>query len=370
MEAARQAPRAAIQKRRRGQSSGTGSGSHGRPKKATPVLSLALVNYNSGYRLRQCLEAIGRHPPTCPYEVIVVDNASRDGSADFLREAALPNVRAIFSPINLLFTGGVNLAHAEASGEFFMILNPDLIALEGSFDALVRHLQHDATIGAIGGYTLTKGLVFERYINSFPTPAGVALTHFGKGLAWTRSRAAYRRYHMDGEDFDLPREAPQPAGGCFIIRASLFEGRLLDPGFGIFWSDVELARKAWRSGSRIMVFPDARFIHDHDATPRTPNRRNLLINLDFFVGSSLYFRLYEGAWPAFRLKLLLAAGLVASAFLIRLPMILVGKERPAVWWARVRVLGWYLAGRNQLLLEAREAAERSPEPRYSQVLTP
>lgn len=336
---------------------------------AKPRLSIAVVNYNSGYRLRQCLDAIRRFPPSCPYEVVVVDNASSDGSADFLREAVPPHVRVHFSPVNLLFTGGVNLAHAEARGDLFMIMNPDIVTLEGSLDALVRHMDEDPSVGAIGGYTLTKHLEFEKYINRFPTPYALFLTHFRKTAPKTKEKAAYKRYHMVGEDFSAPREVPQPAGGCFVVRSSLFEGRLLDPDLGIYWSDVELARKVGRAGGRILLFPDARFIHDHNHAPKPPNRRYLLINLDFFVGSNVYFRAYEGFWAALRLRALIVFGLLTSILLVRLLKTLRGQEPWEVWRTRVGILWNYLRGRNKLLEEARQAARALEDPTYSRLLS-
>ncbi|MCA1810506.1 MAG: glycosyltransferase family 2 protein [Halobacteriales archaeon] len=322
-----------------------------------PHLSIAIVNFNSGHRLRQCLDALQRHPPSCPYEVLVVDNASTDGSAAFLANAPVPNVRLVPSPANLLFTGGVNVAHAEARGDLLLILNPDMVAQEGAFDALVRHMDADPGLGGIGGYTLTPEGRFEKYLNRFPTPYAVFLTRFVKGRRAERS-PAHRRYHMVDTDFSVPQEVQQPAGGCLAVRRSLFAGQLLlDPAFGIYWSDVELAQKVWRSGHRILVFPDARFIHDHAA--RNDPRGGVLLNLDYLVGSAVYFRRYGGWGAAVAAKLLFGAGFLASLLLVRLPMALRGAEAWDVWRSRAKSFFLYLANRNTLLERARKAAAAS-----------
>lgn len=322
-----------------------------------PRLSIAVVNYNSGYRLSQCIDSIAENKPSCSYEVIVVDNASRDGSADFLRKRPRPAVQFIDSPANLLWTGGVNLAFARSSGEYFLILNPDHIVLPGAFDALVRHLDEDATLGGIGGYTLNLSGQYEPYVRGFPRPMEVFLSNTGLARLGPRRR---RRPLLDGIDVTRPFEVPDAMSGCAIIRSALFKPPLLDPRFGVFWSDAELARNIHARGARAMVFPDAQFIHDHDhEARRVRDPASLRLVLDYLVGCQVYFRKFGGGWEAVIVKVLFVGSSVAALSLKHVPRALVGREPWPMLRARARMVGDVMLGRNRLLAEAREGARQA-----------
>lgn len=312
-----------------------------------PVLSIAIVNHNSGHRLRQCLDAVGKHPPAYPYEVIVVDNASRDGSADFLRHDPPPQARLVASPRNLLWTGGINLAVAQAQGRYVLLLNPDMVALPGALSAMVARLDADPTLGAVGGHSLTRDGRFERYVGQFPTPWQVLLGNYAgeraKRWGWLPA------HDLPDSALAAPTEVPQPAGGCLAVRRG-FLARPLDARFGLFWSDVELARRVWDARHRIMMFPEVRFVHDHDPAPRRiADERSLLLVLDYLVGCVTYFRLHEGRWAAAQAKAFLGGAAAASLAFKHVPLALLGREPWRMVRARAGVLRDFLRGRNRLL---------------------
>lgn len=311
-------------------------------------LSIAILNYNSGYRLRQCVESLLADRPETEHEVLVVDNASTDGSADFLRERVPPGVRFIDSPVNHGMTGGYNIAFDAAVGEYFMTMNADLYPKPGAVDALVRHLDEDESLGAAGGYVLDPSGVFEKYLNRFPRVRDVYLTRF---VAEERALQdeGYRSYHMVGEDFTRPVEVPQPAGHVLMVRRALYPEGLLSPEFGVFFSDVEMARKVYLKGKRIMVFPDAPFVHDHDRSKRAQSEIGLLIDQDWYVGCGRYFRKYGGPGDYARVKLMFGSRLLGRLLLVELPDAIMGREPWRIWRARARLLFDFLRDHNELL---------------------
>lgn len=323
-------------------------------------LSIGIVNYNSGYRLRQCIEALQKHPPAAPSEILVVDNDSHDGSSDFLKDKRPEGVRLIASPVNLLFTGGVNLAFAETTGEFFLILNPDMVACEGALDVLIRAFDEDPKLGAAGGFTVDRQDRFEGYLGDFPRPWQVFVGNY-LPAAWKR-REPFQHYDYAARTpaFSEPALVSAPTGGCVAFRRALFAGPPMSPDFGVFWSDAELARRIWATGYTIKVFPAARFFHDHK--PREVNgEAPLSLVLDYLVGASIYFRRYEGRLPALELKVLLGFGGLVSLVGKHLPRALAGRESWTEWRDRGAVLRDFLRGRNALLQEAREAAVSIPD---------
>ena len=127
--------------------------SAGRPAPgADPVVSVLVISYNTRPMTLACLRSL--HDETkVPHEVIVVDNASADGSADAIA-AAFPEVRLIASATNLGFAGGNNLAAGHARGRYILLLNPDTVVLDGAVDRLVGVAEGDPHARIWGGRTL------------------------------------------------------------------------------------------------------------------------------------------------------------------------------------------------------------------------
>lgn len=316
------------------------------------LLSILTVNYNSGPRLAAWLESIAAHPPSVPYEIVVAENASTDGSADFLREKLPRGVRVLWLPKNRLYTAAMNAAFLEAKGERVLLLNPDVRPLPGAIDALLARLDTSPEVGAVAGQTLRPAdMGFEKYVNRFPRPYDIYLTQF-VARAKAERNAGFRRYHMLDDDFSGAREVEQPAGHCILLRRELFSGEPMSRDLGLFFSDVEMATKIARAGKRIVLDPAARFVHDHDWTIRPPSETSLLVDLDYYVGCARYFRRYRGVGAALQVKLLFGARLFGRLVVVELPAAARGRQTWAMWRQRAKVLWWFLRGRNVLLERA------------------
>ena len=119
---------------------------------AAPVLSILVVSYNTRAMTLDCLRSVVAETRT-PYELIVLDNASADGSAEAVA-AEFPQARLIASPENLGFAEGNNVAAQEARGEYLLLLNPDTLVLRGSLDRLLDFARAEPGAGIWGGRTL------------------------------------------------------------------------------------------------------------------------------------------------------------------------------------------------------------------------
>lgn len=316
------------------------------------MLSILTVNYNSGPRLKAWCEDLAAHPPSVPYEVVIVENASTDGSADFLRRDPPARVRVLWLPKNRLYTAAMNAAYGDANGDTMLLLNPDVRPRPGAIDAMLARLESDASIGAVAGQTLRPDtMAFERYVNRLPRPYDIYLTQFvARGKA--ERNAGFRRYHMLDDDLDGVCDVEQPAGHCFLIRRDIFGEALMSDGFGLFFSDVEVATKIALAGKRIVLEPTAQFVHDHDRTTRPPSETSVLVDLDYYEGCARYFRLYRGLGAWLQVKLLFGARLLGRLVVIELPSALRGEQTWRLWRHRAKALAWFLAGRNVLLERA------------------
>ena len=112
-------------------------------------LSIAIVTHNSISPVEKCLRSLGEHPPAGGFEVIVVDNASSDGTPEMIRES-FPDARVIANKDNRGYSKGVNQAFAASSGRYFLVLNPDIVVGDGSIDDLVSFMDSNPEAGIAG----------------------------------------------------------------------------------------------------------------------------------------------------------------------------------------------------------------------------
>lgn len=324
----------------------------------TPLVSIIVVNHNSGPRLARCLEAIGQAARGLAHEVLVVDNASTDDSAAFLRRKTSPGTRLLEPGRNLLFTGGVNFAAAQAGGRYVLLLNPDMVARPGSISALVSTLEQDPRVGAAAGLVLRRdGEVERRYLRRLPTPWAWYVQSFRSQRRATRSKA-YRHYAMLDVAVEAatvgkgpakaPIEVPQPGGGCLLIRMEfLREGLADDALYGIYFSDVDLARRMADAGAKTLLVPGAQFLHDH-ADIRTTAARSWRVSADYYAGAVRYFRRWHGRRGAAWARTLILWGLLFR-LAHKTAAVALRREPAAALADHARVTGSFLVGRNPLL---------------------
>src|SRR4051812_38168242 len=113
------------------------------------MLSIVIVNWNTRELLRACLASVAKFPPKGKHEVIVVDNASTDGSAAMVR-ADFPRVVLVDLPTNTGYARGNNHGFEQARGEYILTLNPDTELIDASLDRALRIMGENTEFGALG----------------------------------------------------------------------------------------------------------------------------------------------------------------------------------------------------------------------------
>lgn len=211
----------------------------------TPLVSVIIVNFNGRKFLQDCLSSLLRQSYS-PFEVILVDNASHDGSVEFVREH-FPQVRILVEKVNLGFAGGSNAGIREAQGEFILTLNNDTITDPRFIENLVRPMTSDSHLGMCA----SKMLFPDGRINS----TGICISR--SGAAWDRGIFEQNSGQYDNED-----EVFGPcAGAALYRRAMLDEIGLFDEDFFIYMEDVDLAFRARLAGWECRFIPAAKVIH-------------------------------------------------------------------------------------------------------------
>lgn len=222
------------------------------------MLSVIIVNWKVRELLRKCLESVQRETKGVEYEVIVVDNDSRDGSIEMVVKE-FPWVRLIASNRNMGFARANNEAIRQASGDLVMLLNPDTELRQDVFGKMTGLMNREPHIAILGPKLLDADGSLQPSVRRFPTLASqlvLKLHHlFPRVFPLRRSLA---------RDFDYDRMQPcdQVMGAAMMIRRSVLEEiGLLDEGYFIWFEEVDLCKRAVDAGYQVWYWPGAEVVH-------------------------------------------------------------------------------------------------------------
>jgi GT2 family glycosyltransferase len=220
-------------------------------------LSIVIVSYNARADLERCLESLHTPPPATPHEIIVVDNASSDGSLE--AAGARPGVRAIASGSNRGFAAANNIGIRAASGSLLLLLNSDTIVPAGAVDRLVQELERHPE-AAIAGPRLVDA-------------EGRAELSFGPMISplaeWRQKRLivgnARRDPRISAEVEALTRREAWPdwvSGACLLVRREDAEAvGLLDERYFMYTEDVDFCAAIRARGRRVLFTPAVEIVH-------------------------------------------------------------------------------------------------------------
>lgn len=226
------------------------------------TLSIIYVNYNTRGLLKQSLKHLFLINPALDFEVIVVDNNSRDGSAEMVRHK-FPQVRLIESMQNYGYSKGVNLGLAEANGSYAAIFNPDIFVSRGALETMVNYLDNHPEAALVGPKLVNADESLQYSCFCFPkiyTPL-LRRTFLG-GTA--QGRRELDRYLMKKWAHNESAPVDWLLGGALVARVSaLAEVGFLDERYFLYFEDTDLARSLRNKNYKIIYLPSAKMVHLH-----------------------------------------------------------------------------------------------------------
>jgi GT2 family glycosyltransferase len=231
-------------------------------------LSVVIVNWNTRDLLRACLHSLRAALVASPLsaEILVVDNASADGSAALVA-AEFPEARLFANRENRNYAGGNNQGIAAATGDYLLLLNPDTEVPVGAPDALVALLRENPRVGAVSPALVYPDGRLQSSVRGFPTPH--ALLGEVTGLARLLPRTAWASYRPDDLPLDRPSSVDQPMASAFLVRkAALDPIGAFDEQFPLFFNDVDLCFRLKQAGWEIWYDPRVRVVHVGGASTR------------------------------------------------------------------------------------------------------
>jgi GT2 family glycosyltransferase len=215
-----------------------------------PRLSIIIVSYNSAADLGGCLHSLTDTPPGADHEIVVVDNGSSDGTAEYLRHR-WAGIRLIETGGNLGFAKANNLGIRQTFGELVLLLNPDTIAPRGQLDRLIAALDADPSAAVAGPRIVDANGRAELSFGPMISP-----------LAELQQKILIRMSSIVERRASDPRYVDWVSGACLLIRrADLEDAGLLDERFFMYLEDVDLCAAVRRRGRRVLFAPAAHIVH-------------------------------------------------------------------------------------------------------------
>jgi N-acetylglucosaminyl-diphospho-decaprenol L-rhamnosyltransferase len=223
-------------------------------------LAIVIVNFNTGAYLRRCLASLERHRGDLALDVLVIDNASHDGSHTAAVQAH-PWARLIENPVNLYLSPAWNQGIRATAAPYVLLLNPDVEWWSGTLADYVSIARAHPRAGIVGPMVRNSdGSVYE---SGRPFPSVVdAIGHAFLGSVRPGNRAT-QRYHMQGWDRTTEREVDWVSGCCMLMpRRAFDEVGLLDEGFPLYGEELDIATRLRERGWTVRYTPAIEIVHE------------------------------------------------------------------------------------------------------------
>jgi GT2 family glycosyltransferase len=218
-------------------------------------LSIIIVSFNVKSYLLDCIDSVVSSVHSIDYEVIVVDNASQDGSAEAVGRK-FPGVRLVANPNNVGFAAANNQGHSLSSGEFILLLNPDTMVKGSAIENVFRFMKATPAAGLAACRQLKPDGSLQKSTQPFPS----ILEHLLR--AFFLDRIFYWQYWKRTYFQKVPFEIDYPTGAFMMVRRqALRERSLLNPKYFMYSEEKDLALRLKKNGWKVYFVPSAEVIH-------------------------------------------------------------------------------------------------------------
>ena len=256
-------------------------------------LSIVIVNYNVKYYLEQCLRSVERAAAHIEHEVLVIDNASEDGSMEYLKPR-FPHVTWIESKENGGFSHANNIGFGQASGKYILMLNPDTIVTREALEGCVEFMDQHPEAGAAGVKMINKDGTFAMESRRGIVKPWVAFCK-ATGLCrrYPKSRL-FGHYYMSSLDTEEANPIEMVSGAyMFLRRETLDKVGTLDEQFFMYWEDSDLSYRILKSGEKNYYLPYTIFHYKGESSVKSRLRYRYWLYSSLATFFKKHFPLYH-----------------------------------------------------------------------------
>lgn len=277
-------------------------------------VSIIIVNYNTKQLTKACIDSIIEYTKEVTYEIILVDNASTDGSVEMFSKDT--NIRFLPQPQNLGFGKANNVGIQAAKGKYVFLLNSDTYlcnnALKLFFDFCESN--HDKKIGAVGCLLNGKDLKRTHSFADFPRIGQVLLARFINPL-YKLFGNTYNTLDNDSLIKDTPFKVDYVTGADIFIRKSLLDKYgAFDPEFFMYFEETEMQHRLTKAGYPSYILPTPEIVHLEGGSIKKTNKRNIRKMMMVQRSQFLYFKKTASRFSYILFRIMF--------FFIRIPFIL------------------------------------------------
>ncbi|MDP8248107.1 MAG: glycosyltransferase family 2 protein [Candidatus Tritonobacter lacicola] len=286
-------------------------------------ISIIIVNWNTKGFLRNCIKSIYDHEGGYSLEVIVVDNASSDGSTQMVK-AEFPSVRLIQNRSNEGFARANNRAAAVAKGEHLFFLNPDTELVNSAPGIMMEFLHAHPDVGAVGCCLISPDGSVQDSCGFFPGINSYLLEECRLDR-FSRFIPAFGRSKLRCRDCCAATEVDWVIGAAIMVPSHILRrvGGFPEDYF-LYLEDTDLCRRIKGAGYRVVYFPEARVIHHWE---KSATQDKVASYYEHYRSAYRYFHIHEGPFYA----MLYAASMLGACGIRIFPLLLAGvvSERAA-----------------------------------------
>ncbi|NJN46638.1 MAG: glycosyltransferase family 2 protein [Candidatus Competibacteraceae bacterium] len=274
-----------------------------------PDVSVVIVSFNTRDLLQECLATLQAHAGAVRYETLVIDNASKDGSADAIAQA-FPTVKLIRSAVNLGFGNANNLGFAQARGRYVVLLNSDAFLYPDALPKAVEYMDRDSRIGLGGARLVSQDGSWQPSARLFPSLLNEFLNLSGLAARFPNNRVC-GRFDRTWADPNMSALVDWVPGAFSIVRREVLESvGYFDPRYFLYYEEVDLCRRIKAAGYTLWYWPDVVVEHRGGESSKTVSHLTLSgagtqLSLWRMRSEWLYYRQWHGgfgAWGAMALE--------------------------------------------------------------------
>lgn len=253
-------------------------------------LSIIIVSWNVREDLVRCIQSIEENRPFAEFKIIVIDNASSDGTVAHIKQH-FPEVTVIANKENRGFAAANSQGIKKARGQYLFFLNPDTIVHTLSLDVLMNFMDGNSDAGACGPKLLNDDGTTQPSVRRFPTFRGALYRHtVFRFLGIFRSE--YKKWLMKDFNYDSEMDVDEVTGAALMVRRSVID-RIggMDESFFMYYEEVDLCYRIKQSGWRTVFVPDAVVTH---LGGRSASQISVMSRILMLTSLLIFFRKYRG----------------------------------------------------------------------------
>jgi GT2 family glycosyltransferase len=266
-------------------------------------VSIIIVNWNTKQLLRDCLKSVYEQAGNVDYEIIVVDNASTDGSPGMVKND-FPQATLIKNSENRGFAAANNQGMSIAKGRYVLLLNSDTIVCDNAIEKTFKYADSHPDAAVVGCQVWENVDTIQLTCFCFPTTADIFFTTFGLTRLFPKNRI-FGHSRMLWWRRDSEREVDVVSGMFMLVRRNAIdEVGLMDEDYFLYFEETDWCYRFAQAGWKVLFWPGARIIHCHGGNKST-DQASVRMFVQFQKSRFIYFKKRYGALNCILVRLLL-----------------------------------------------------------------